>query len=159
MSIPKPGFPLHRLNTAQTRAWVKFPNARAFAASQIAKKYGNRGAGLLDANLFLFTLVRPNGTFEELPPPYKQFEMWQVDNAPHYWEECACRNYYDPEVGGPWRVRGPDAGHHPFCQFSKTAVPVYRKCYESATSRAEKGLVPQARPDEWINAQQEEARK
>lgn len=152
MSNPKPPYPLHRLNTAQTKAWLRYPNTRPFAASQLAKKYGNRGCGLLSATMALFVLVDPRGKYQELSPPFKTFDMWQVDNAPYHYTECACRDYYDPEVGGPWRLRGEEAGHHPFCQFSKTAVPVFQKCYTSAVERSSKQLTPQARPDEWARA-------
>lgn len=151
MTTPKPNYPLHRLNTAQTKSWLKFPNARPFVASTLAKQY-RRGVGLLSATLRLFVIVDPRGQFRELPKPWAEFEMWQVDNAPAHYVECACRNYFDPEVQGPWKARGEQAGHHPFCQFNGTAVPVYQRCFESAVHRSEQGLDPQARPDEWFKA-------
>ena len=151
-SQPDPGFPLHRLNTAQTKAWVSFETSRAMIASNLSKKYPKTGVGLLSATMYLFVLINPRGGFRLLTAPLVQYEMFQVANAPYHWEECACRNYFDPEVQGPWRERGEDAGHHPFCQFNNTAVPVYKKCFESATRRAEQGVVPQARPDEWFQA-------
>lgn len=147
-----PDFPIHRLNTAQTKAWVSFENSRALIASNLAKKYPKTGVGLLSATLYLFVLIDPRGKYRLLKAPLVQYEMFQVANAPYHWEECACRNYYDPEVLGPWRLRGEKAGHHPFCQFNKTAVPVYSKCFDSATRRVEQGQEPQTRPDEWFNA-------
>lgn len=147
---PNPGFPLHRLNSAQTKAWLLYPNTRPFTADTLAKKYGGSGVGLLSATLRLFVLVQPTGRYIEVPRPWKKYEMWQVANSPNPVSECACRNYIDPEVEGPWSARDGKFGHHPLCQFRDTAGDVFELGMKSAVHRVEQGLTPQVRPDEWL---------
>ena len=153
-----PGFPLHRLNTGQTKVWLNFPKSRPMLASVLSQKYPGSGVGLLSATLRLFVKVMPNGRFMDVPPPWTQFEMWQAANAPDMRSdhmECACRNYYDPEVEGNWSERlkvEPTVGHHPFCQFRDTAAIAYKIMDEKAVRRIESDLSPQERPDEWVNS-------
>lgn len=153
--LPNPGFPLHRLHSAQTKAWLLYPNTRPFTANLLAKKYGGSGVGLLSATLRLFVLIQPTGRYIEVAPPWKKYEMWQVANAPNPVSECACRNYIDPEVGGPWSERDGKHGHHPLCQFTDTSGHVFDLGMKSAVHRVEQGLTPQVRPDEWLRMQKE----
>lgn len=167
-TAPKnPGFPLHRFNTAQTKAWLRLPNMRPFMADKLAKKYKS-GVGVLSATLRLFLLIQPDGKYRELPPPWVEYEMWQVANAPSPVSECACRDYYDPEVGGPWKMRDGKLGHHPHCQFRDTAALGFEIDHDNAVNRLtselgpdwEKkirgsGVQPQKRPDEWIRTAEE----
>jgi hypothetical protein len=72
--------------------------------------------------------------------------------------ECACRNYFDPEVQGPWYLRDKERGldmHHPHCQFDMTAKRVWVDSYKSATHRVSEHRAPQERPDEWVRRRQE----
>lgn len=139
------GIPLHRLNTAQTKLWLIQPRPMA---AFLAKQY-KTGVGVLSATLLLFAYVAPDGTIRALTPPFKRYGMWEVANAPSMlYNECACRNYVDPEFG-KWSNRPGATDHHPFCQFDRTAMSVFNQAGDEATDRIARGLSAQARPDEW----------
>jgi hypothetical protein len=156
------GFPLFRLNSLQILFWaagnvLHGQNLRRELASMISKTYRS-GCVVLSPTLYAIAVVRPNGEAIDLPPPFKEFEMWQVANKPSVrYDQCACRNYWDPEVQGPWRLRDKERGldiHHPFCQFDRTAAPVWTQSYVTGTQRAKAHLDPQARPDEWVKTRE-----
>lgn len=157
------GFPLFRLNSLQILFWTAGrdfhgTNMRRALASVISKTY-RTGVVVLSPTLYAIGTVDPMGRITELPPPFQQFEMWQVANKPSVrYDQCACRNYWDPEVQGPWRLREKERGldiHHPFCQFDRTAMPVWTTSYQSGHQRAAADLNPQKRPDEWVRTRQE----
>jgi hypothetical protein len=150
MAIETPEYPLHLFNLAQTKLWVKRPDARRPMVVHLIREYYRGGFGILSAFLDLIAVADPRGVIRELKPPYRRFQMWQAANAPNVTSECACLNFFDPEVGGRWRERGPSVGHHPFCQFDRTADAVFNHAAASAVTRLEEGKRPQARPDEWM---------
>jgi hypothetical protein len=123
-------------------------------ASALVRRYPG-GVGVLSATQRLFVLVNPRGDIRELPPPHRRYEMWQIANKPAQ-PECPCADFFDPEVGGCWRERGEQAGHHPLCQFDRHSEAVFmiagRKARENL---ARGGGSPQARPDEWVKIRQE----
>lgn len=91
----------------------------------------------------LFAVVDPRGAIRELPPPHHFVEMWELANQPAT-PECPCRNFYDPEVGGAWKLRDiPD--HHPLCQFDRSSSKVFK---EAATR-------PWKRPDDWVKLREQ----
>lgn len=138
--------PLHRLNTAQTKLWLIEPRPMA---AFLAKQYRS-GVGVLSATLLLFAYVAPNGTIRTLTPPFRRYQMWQVANAPSpQYRECACRNFFDPEFGR-WDERPKVNDHHPFCQFDRSAMAVFKTAQESAVDRQGQQLSAQCRPDEWV---------
>ncbi|MGB1274194.1 MAG: hypothetical protein ACPG77_00475 [Nannocystaceae bacterium] len=153
------GFPLFRMNRDVVRYWIAGGMLRRQLASVVSKTW-KTGVVMLNPSLYAVGTVDPRGVASDLPPPFKgPFEMWRVCNAPSVrYNECACRNYYDPEVGGPWHLRDKERGrdiHHPHCQFERTAVEGWSRDYHSATKRAEAGLNPQTRPDEWNRTRQD----
>lgn len=148
-------YPLHRLNTPQTKVWLISLEARRQIANALALKYRG-GVGVLTATQRLFALVDPRGAIQELAPPHRRYEMWQIANRPQA-PECPCADYIDPEVQGPWRERGSDL-HHPLCQFDKTAASVFVRAAREAHARISAGMGPQERPDEW-NRMREEAQR
>lgn len=154
-STPRTGlpYPLHRLNTPQTKVWLISPHARNAIAMKLARMYRG-GVGVLSATQRLFAVVDPKGNVRELPPPHRVYEMWQIANAPQV-AECPCANFIDLEVQGPWRERGPEAGHHPLCQFDRTAERVFVEASRTAKERLQKGGPPQERPDEWLKIRKE----
>lgn len=163
-----PDFPLHRLNIPKTKLWLISKVWRNTLATNLARHYRG-GVGVCAATLRLIAFIDPRGNIRELTRPFKKYEMWQIANKPAI-PECPCMDYYDPEVGGPYRERG-DRSHHPFCQFEQTAGAVFKESQGRAANRlglsfdygmpmvdAEtekkaagpvKQLAPQARPDEW----------
>ena len=156
------GFPLFRLNSLQILFWTAGSNfhgsnLRREIASMISKTY-RTGVVVLAPTLYAIATVDPMGRVEELPPPFQQFQMWQVCNKPSVrYDECACRNYWDPEVQGPWRLRDKERGldiHHPHCQFDRTAAPVWTENYRTGTERHAAHLDPQTRPDEWVKTRE-----
>lgn len=156
------GFPLFRLNSLQILFWTAGSdyhgqNLKRALASTICKTY-RTGVVVLSPTLYAIATVDPMGRIEDLPPPFQQFQMWQVSNKPSVrYDECACRNYWDPEVQGPWRLRDKERGldiHHPHCQFDRTATPVWTENYRTGTERQAAHLNPQARPDEWVRTRQ-----
>lgn len=157
------GFPLFRLNSLQILFWTAGnnfhgTNMRAALASTISKTY-RTGVVVLSPTLYAIATVDPRGRITELQPPFQQFEMWQVCNKPSVrYDQCACRNYWDPEVQGPWRMREKERGmdiHHPHCQFDRTAKKVWTTNYRTGHERAAADLNPQARPDEWVRTRQQ----
>lgn len=154
-STPKTGlpYPLHRINTPQIKVWLINPEFKRVLGAALIRRYPT-GVGVLSPTLRLFALVNPKGVVRELPPPHNRYEMWQIANAPEV-PECACANFFDPEVGGAWRERGGDAGHHPLCQFDKTALRVFVKAADAAVQSVERGGPTQARPDEWLKMREE----
>jgi len=152
------GFPLFRLNSLQILFWLKGGDRQRLMASMISKTWKS-GAVILSPTLYAIATVDPWGNVHALKEPFQKFEMWQVCNKPSVkYDECACRNYYDPEVQGPWHLRDKQRGmdvHHPFCQFERLAAPVWKKSYDSATTRVAEKLTPQTRPDEWIRTREE----
>lgn len=152
------GFPLFRLNSLQILFWLKGGDFRR-QITRLVSRTQRTGAVILSPTLRAIATVDPYGNFQELPPPHQKFEMWQICNKPSVkYMECACRNYYDPEVQGPWHLRDKERGmemHHPHCQFDRTAKPVWTTNYQSATNRVAEKLAPQKRPDEWVKTRQE----
>lgn len=122
-------------------------------ASALVRRYAG-GVGVLSATQRLFALVDPRGNVRELPPPHRRYEMWQIANRPEV-PECPCANFFDPEVGGPWRERGGQAGHHPICQFDRSAARVWDIAVKQGEERQARGQNPQARPDEWLKIREE----
>lgn len=149
------GFPLFRLNSLQIWFWAAGDkkDLRRQLASTIAKTW-NTGVVVLSPTLYAIATIDPRGNVTDLAPPFQQFEMWQVCNKPSIrYMECACRNYWDPEVQGPWHLREKMRGldmHHPHCQFDRTAATVWSTNKKSADARVAEHRAPQARPDEWV---------
>lgn len=152
------GFPLFRMNSDTVKYWLIGGALRRELANTIAKTW-RTGVVVLSPTLYAIGIVRPDGSTEDLRPPFRSYHMWQIANKPSAkYGECACRNYYDPEVGGPWSMRERERGldiHHPHCQFERTATAGWTQAYRSATARQDQGLNPQARPDEWVRTRQE----
>lgn len=151
------GYPLFRCNRAMFAYWAAGGVLRRNLCNTIAKTW-KTGVVILTPALYAVGTVDPIGRGEDLPGPYRQFEMWQICNAPSArYKECACRRFYDPESGGPWGARDDSRGreqHHPHCQFERRALPAWKQDYRSAWARKRQGLSPQARPDEWIRTRE-----
>ena len=174
MAERQPDFPLHRLNIPRTKMWLISESTKRRMAAAFARMYRG-GVGICSATLRLMAVVNPNGTFRELAPPFKKYEMWQIANKPAV-PVCPCADFFDPEVGGPWSQRGPSAGHHPHCQFDQTSMAVFVRSQQLAAERiglkftsegvpyvgedsqASKDaakILTRARPDEWLKLRQE----
>ncbi len=163
-----PGFPLHRMNQTQTLAWLTVPAWRRKFIEHLLRERYRGGFGVCSATLRLIATVNPRGALVELAPPHRLFEMHEVANAPAP-PRCPCAEYYDPEVGGPFRERGREHEHHPLCQFDKTAKPVFKEAQRRAFDRLDIRVIEgvgvlggketrrsaQARPDEWEQIRKE----
>jgi hypothetical protein len=143
-------FPLHKLTAAQNALW--FVNPRPMAAA-LVKLYPG-GVGVLSWSMHLFARVDPRGVIEPMRQPFRQFEKWQIANKAES-DFCQCLGYYDPEVGGPWSLRGPEVGHHPLCEYDKTVKPVFKEAARRANENLAKGGPAQERPDEWLKIREE----
>lgn len=139
--------PLHRLNTPQTLLWNFGGNVRRKMANHLSKRYPT-GVGVLNRSQDLVAFVAPNGNIRELKPPFTRYEMWQIANRPRPLQ-CPCAEFFDPEIQGPWRDRGLEGEHHPFCQFDRTAQLAYTKTLREAQAGASK-----MRPDAWYRSRQ-----
>lgn len=146
-------YPLHRLNLTQTKVWLASDWIRREMAATLVRTRYPGGVGILSGTQLLFALVNPKGAIQELHPPFKRYEMWQVSNQPET-EECPCAEFIDLEVQGPWRQRG-IPGHHPFCQFDPTSNKVFNAAGQQAVENVQRGLDAQARPDEWLRLRKE----
>lgn len=148
--------PLHLLTQNETRMWntgVQGQRTGTRAHEQILRalcaKLCNQypeGVGVLVWDGSLVAYVQPGGKARLLSPPYQRFERYQISNKPEP-SECACREFYDPEIQGPWKERGKNE-HHPICMFEQHAQAVFE-----ANSQAHKNGV--ARPDLLIRVQEE----
>lgn len=151
------GYPLFRCNRALFLYWTAGGILRRNLANTISKTW-KTGAVVLTPALYAVGTVDPRGNANDLPPPYRQFQMWQICNAPSIvYKECACRMFYDPESGGEWGDRDDVRSreqHHPHCQFERRAKEGWKRDYISAVQRRSEGLAPQARPDEWIKTRE-----
>ncbi len=151
------GYPLFRCNRALFMYWTAGGILRRNLCNTIAKTW-KTGVVILTPRLYAVGTVDPRGTGSPLEPPFRQFKMWQICNAPSViYKECACRTYYDPESGGAWGDRDDRRSkdqHHPHCQFERRAESGWQKDYVNAVRRKSAGLTPQARPDEWIQTRE-----
>lgn len=152
------GYPLFRCNRALFLYWTAGGVLQRNLANTIAKTW-KCGVVVLTPRLYAVGTVDPRGNPSPLEPPYRQYKMWQICNAPSVvYKECACRTYYDPESGGAWGDRDDRRArdqHHPHCQFERRAEDGWQKDYVSAVRRKSAGLAPQARPDEWIRTREQ----
>lgn len=151
------GYPLFRCNRALFAYWAAGGVLRRSLCSTISKTW-KTGAVVLTPALYAIGTVDPRGNPNDLPPPYRQYQMWQICNAPSVrYKECACRLYYDPESGGAWGDRDDkrsNGQHHPHCQFERRALPAFQRDQKAAYSRLLEGRKPQERPDEWIRTRE-----
>lgn len=151
------GYPLFRCNRGLFLFWSAGGILRRNLANTIGKTW-KTGAVVLTPALYAVGTVDPRGNPNDLAPPYRQFAMWQICNAPSpIYRECACRRFYDPESGDEWGLRDDTRGkeqHHPHCQFERRALTGWEHDRLSAVHRLKEGLAPQARPDEWIRTRE-----
>ena len=152
------GFPLFRMNSGLVLYWIAGGILKRQLASTVSKTW-RTGVVMLNPTLYAVGLVDPRGNASDLPPPFKQYAMWQVCNKPSVrYAQCACREFWDPEVQGPWKLRDKERGmdiHHPHCQFERTAVRGWSHDYRAAIARHHAGQTPQKRPDEWVRTRRE----
>lgn len=151
------GYPLFRCNRALFLYWTAGGILRRQLANTIGKTW-KTGAVVLTPALYAVGTVDPRGNPNDLSPPYRQYKMWQICNAPSViYQECACRLFYDPESGGAWGDRDDKRAretHHPHCQFERKAEAGWTHDFKSAWGRIDDGKAPQARPDEWIRTRE-----
>lgn len=151
------GYPLFRCNRALFLYWTAGGILRRNLANTIGKTW-KTGAVVLTPALYAVGTVDPRGNANDLQPPYRQFQMWEICNAPSViYKECACRLFYDPESAAAWGDRDDRRSkeqHHPHCQFERRAVQGWQQDYRAAVQRRSEGLAPQARPDEWIRTRE-----
>lgn len=119
-----PSVPLHLLTRNETVVWLLKGEAQRGIASKLTKEY-REGVGILSFTGYLIAYVQPNGAIRELTPPFSRHDRHEVANKPSV-GKCACADFFDPEIQGPWKLRNsPD--HHPLCQFDKYAQAVFSK--------------------------------
>ncbi len=134
--------PLHKLTETQTRCWLTSRELQRALADGLAKRY-QQGVGVCTATLRLIAYVAPNGRVQELPPPHRGVQRWELANQPAV-SECPCLGFFDPEVQGPWRQRGSEA-HHPLCQYDPNVFRTFSLAIKKETLPADL----QNRPDLW----------
>jgi hypothetical protein len=119
------------------------PAMRRQMAEWLGKNY-KTGCVVLSPELRAFAKVSPTGRITALKWPYKKFQFFQISNKPSaLYRECACRNFWDPESGGPWGARDKERMmdlHHWACQGREVA---------QATARVAENRTPEPRPDAW----------
>lgn len=133
---------MHRLSTPLTKVWLMGGEPRRAIAASLARKY-RTGVGVCAATCRLIAYVAPNGGIQELAPPHREVQRWDLANAPIV-SECPCAGFYDPEIGGPWRLRGSEQ-HHPLCQYDRQVF----QTFEMAARKSELPADLASRPDLW----------
>lgn len=121
------------LSGIHTRAWIVSEEVRRLMAQEISKRY-RETIGIVSFYCRFFATVDSKGIITHLKPPFKIVEHHEIVNIPAL-PECACFEAFDPEVRGPWRLRG-TSEHHPYCQFTRTAKAVYSE----VAARQEAGI-------------------
>ena len=159
MTDPRqPDFPLHRLNTPQTKLWNFGGIIQRKMASQLGRRYRRSGVGVLDYRQNLVAFVNPTGGIRMLKPPFQFYPMWMIANKPRPLE-CPCADFIDPENQASWKERG-TAEHHPLCQFDRHARAVYRRIKHETEDGARslketRERIKRQRPDAWTRVQEE----
>jgi hypothetical protein len=143
------GIPLHQLTNNQTKLWLLGGEVRRGIANKVVAEYPT-GCGIVAWRGQLIAYVSPRQDIRELAPPFRRVSRDEVANKPSP-TVCACQNFWDPEVGGPWKLRGTDK-HHPFCQFDKHSQTVYRKMQQLI---CEAGGSERVRPDEHLRLREQ----
>lgn len=112
---------LHLFTRDETIQWLAGGQLQRALAAKVANNY-RANVGILSVTGYLIAYVEPNGSIQELSPPFKSYARHEISNKPTV-EQCACRNFFDPEIEGPWSLRN-SSEHHPICQFQKDALEV-----------------------------------
>jgi len=115
--------PLHRLTSAQVKVWLMGGELQRQQAENLRRRYPG-GVGVLSPTQCLFAYVRPDGSVQSLTPPFRRYLISEIANRPTL-EQCPCAEYFDPESGGPWKLRARDGEHHPICQYKPTSMTVF----------------------------------
>lgn len=147
-------FPLHKLTQAQNNLWFIAPRPMA---AMLVRLYPG-GCGVLSWSMHLFCRVDPKGIVHPEREPFRRFEKWQIANKAES-EQCQCAGYFDPELGGPWSLRGEGHGHHPLCEYDKHSKVVFKEAAAKALRSLEKGGPAQERPDEWLKIREDVAKR
>ena len=114
----------YQLSKTQSEMWLHGGSFRQRVATHIVSKYPE-GAAVVEFYGRVIAMVAPNGSVRELSPPFKRMHRNQISISPRP-QQCACANFFDPEVGGPWKLRpGVEHRHHPFCEFNLTSHRVF----------------------------------
>lgn len=152
--IPENGAPPLTDREALYKMWFISIESRRQIARKLVQIYRG-GCGVVSPTLQrLFAVVEPSGAVRDLAPPHHLVEMWELANAPKADGECACANFVDPEIGGPWRLRQTEE-HHPMCQFDRHAMRTFKEAQKRSISRIREGRRSIERPDEWTRIRKE----
>jgi len=136
----------HQLTNNQTKLWLLGGDTRREIAANIATHYhGERPVGVVAWRGQLIAWIGTRGEVKLLSPPFQRVHRNAVENSPAP-QSCACAEYYDPEVGGPWKNRDLPNSHHPYCQFDKTSHTVFGAMMRKACQSGANAL----RPDEHL---------
>jgi len=152
--------PIHRMNSLQATAWVRGGEPRRFLGAFFAKTYPD-GCAVTECGYRLIGWVDKKGNCFDIPPPHRSIHFSKVANAPKADFDCPCREFYDPEIGGPWKLRN-SSEHHPQCQFEPASMKVWA-LLKSRGFMAPAGVAPwmhkapEMRPD-YLEMLRQEAR-
>lgn len=157
--------PLYRLEKAvYTLLWMKGGQGRQLLIETLHKMFPAT-VGVCSHTCKLMGYINPRGRVSEVPQPWPRYPITDMVNnptpEPGAVNECPCFNFLDPEVGGPWRLRGVSR-HHPFCQYQLGSAQRYQHfCqgvdyhYQVRAGHYHRGetrkLAPQ-RPDAWFRS-------
>jgi hypothetical protein len=139
--------PLYRLESeAHTVLWIKSLPGRRLVARALHQLYPE-GVAVCSDTCRLMGVIDNRGRITEIPVPWPEFPICQMINNPDpeigSSNECPCFDYYDPEVGGPWRERGLNT-HHPFCMYRERSLRRYQHFCSIGK--------PAERPDAWYKS-------
>lgn len=144
--------PLFRLEReSHTIHWIRGTAAKRLIADALIKLYPE-GVGVCSDTCRLMGYVLPGGRVIDIPQPwpYKPIHVMVNNPEPSLDESsptaCPCMGFVDPEVGGPWRLRGLRE-HHPLCMYREGAMRRYVHFVNLGTSKI--------RPDAWFRSLKE----
>lgn len=129
----------HKLTEKQGKAWcLPEPfggNVRRQMASMLAKLYPQNGCGVCSPSMKLVAYVSPRGELRLLVAPFRKIPIALIANKPAL-KDCPCFEFVDTEIKGPWKNR-PEAerlkygGHHPMCQYQRTAGLLFDELFKA----------------------------
>jgi len=126
--------PLHRLSQPAFKLFAMGGQLRKRVISSLIERY-RCSVGVCTPTGYLVAHVTRDGRVHELPAPHRHFHNWQMSNIKEH-TTCPCREYLDPESGGPWKER-PEGQrtHHPACEYHVQAQRNYDLFARVAASR------------------------
>jgi len=75
-------------------------------------------------------IIAKSGAHRLLEPPQVRYPLWRADNNPAP-DECHCRDFFEPDIQGPYWLKGQHT-HHAYCCYRAGAAAAWKLGDEEA---------------------------